>query len=79
MPLNDELSMRTVIKDNGNLLYNVVDGATRVTMLLLLFVDDGTSAICLTLFRLPLLLRFTSLRALHWILNWRPTPARCAR
>jgi len=61
MPPNNELSMRTVIRDNGNLLYNVVGGATRVTMLLLLFVD-GTSAICLTLFRLPLLLRFASSR-----------------
>lgn len=61
MPPNNELSIRAVIRDNGNLLYNVVGSATRVTMLLLLFVD-GTSAICLTLFRLPLLLRFTSLR-----------------
>lgn len=61
MPPNNELSMRAVIRDNGNLLYNVVGSATRVTMLLLLFVD-GTSAICLTLFRLPLLLRFTSFR-----------------
>lgn len=61
MPPNNELSMRAVIRDNGNLLYNVVGSATRVTMLLLLFVD-GTSAICPSLFRLPLLLRFTSLR-----------------
>lgn len=32
--------MRAAIRDNGNLLYNVVDGATRVTILLLLFLEE---------------------------------------